>query len=597
MGDADMFCDRFVDIIDNIVASRGYRSLKVLKIYAEIPKDVVSSALHSSPSKIGPCGGGVPPLTNEDITSATRIVAQMGIQPFLTAMHEHPDLDIIIAGRAYDPAPYAAFCVYHDILDLGVAYHMGKIMECGAQCATPKTREALATIRKDSFDVTPLDPNARCTPLSVAAHTLYEKSRPDFHYGPDGMLDLTKTTYTQLPDGRSVRVQGSKFHPSTKDSKWTIKLEGARTNGYHSVFMGGCADPILISQIDDIVPRVKTYTASKCPFEFDLKLTTYGLEGALDIISGRSSSGKDGKATTRPQPATIGILSQARASTQREANMVVAMARIACVHGPYRGQKATSGNFGMPTAPQEIEMGPISEFNIYHLMTVEDPAEYFPIESHISEGSGTSPGVDKNLGAVVQSNAAALIHKANKAAAASSLNPTMPSPIDRQPFAFSPNTLGALASIIRSKNSGPFEITIDAMFDDAATYNHVKSSGVLTRSTVAKLYDIDESKIEVAMWWDPALAFKVTIVRPMVSGSWGEIDMHASCQHVPLMHLEIPISPASKITRQVTGVPSTIQSVVASALRQPIGQALAGLMIVASIGLVRKNQIALAFRR
>jgi hypothetical protein len=72
--------------------------------------------------------------------------------------------------------------------------------------------------------------------------------------------------------------------------------------------------------------------------------------------------------------------------------MVVAMARIACVHGSYQGQKATSGNFGMPTAPQEIEMGQISEFNIYHLMTIDDPTEYFPIELHTAQGSGKSQG-------------------------------------------------------------------------------------------------------------------------------------------------------------------------------------------------------------
>lgn len=223
--------DLLVDQIDTIVAERGYRTLKVLKLYAEIPKATVHEALQAR--KIGPCGGGVPPLTPNDIESATRIVAQMGIQPFLKAMQDHPDFDIIIAGRTYDPAPYAAFCVYHGFDDLGVMYHMGKIMECGAQCAIPKSREALATIRHDSFDIMPMDPGARCSSLSVAAHTLYEKSRPDFHYGPDGMLDLTNASYTELSDGRSVRVRGSVFEASTQESKWTIKLEGARTNGYH----------------------------------------------------------------------------------------------------------------------------------------------------------------------------------------------------------------------------------------------------------------------------------------------------------------------------------------------------------------------------
>jgi hypothetical protein len=266
----------------------------------------------------------------------------MGMQPILEAMYKHPDFDMIIAGRAYDPAPYAALCYYCGFKDLGLAYHMGKIMECGAQCATPKSREAFATIRKDSFSIMPLDPAAICTPLSVAAHTLYEKSRPDLHYGPDGVLDLTHTSYTALSDGRSVRVQGSTFTQSTPDSKWTIKLEGAKVEGYHSMFVGGCADPILISQLDELLVRVRFFVASKCAFEHDLKLTVYGREGALNMLG---TEKKDLSTTgfppvTQQPPATVGILGQARASTQKESNMVVAMARVACVHGPYKGQKS-----------------------------------------------------------------------------------------------------------------------------------------------------------------------------------------------------------------------------------------------------------------
>lgn len=335
---ADAHVDDFVDIIDGIVAARGYRSLNIIKVYAEIPKEDVEEALVSSPARIVPCGGGVPPLTRSEIEASTRIVAQMGMQPFLDAMHKHPDFDMIIAGRAYDPAPYAALCYYHGFEDLGLAYHMGKVMECGAQCATPKSREALATIRKDSFDIMPLDSGATCNPLSVAAHTLYEKSRPDLHYGPDGVLDLTNTSYTALPDGRSVRVQGSTFTRSTPESKWTIKLEGAKVEGYHSIFIGGCADPILISQLDDLLMRVRAYVASKCAFEHGLKLTVYGREDALSMLG----TGRNGPSPTglSPPPTTVGILGQAKASTQKEANMVVAMARVACVHGPYKGQKA-----------------------------------------------------------------------------------------------------------------------------------------------------------------------------------------------------------------------------------------------------------------
>lgn len=56
---------------------------------------------------------------------------------------------------------------------------------------------------------------------------------------------------------------------------------------------------------------------------------------------------------------------------------------------------------------------------------------------------------------------------------------------------------------------------------------------------------IDKADVIVAMWWDAALAFKGTIVCPMVSGGTGEIDMRASTQYVPLMELKISMSPFS----------------------------------------------------
>lgn len=67
---------------------------------------------------------------------------------------------------------------------------MGKIMECGALCALPKGKTIVATMHQDSFDLTPVSPLERCTPTSVAAHTFYEKTRPDQLPGPGGILHL-----------------------------------------------------------------------------------------------------------------------------------------------------------------------------------------------------------------------------------------------------------------------------------------------------------------------------------------------------------------------------------------------------------------------
>jgi hypothetical protein len=44
----------------------------------------------------------------------------MGHEPYLKAMQENPDFDIIIGGRAYDPSPYAAYCLYKGFKNMGM---------------------------------------------------------------------------------------------------------------------------------------------------------------------------------------------------------------------------------------------------------------------------------------------------------------------------------------------------------------------------------------------------------------------------------------------------------------------------------------------
>ena len=110
--------------------------------------------------------------------------------------------------------------------------------------------------------------------------------------------------------------------------------------------------------------------------------------------------------------------------------------------------------------------------------------------------------------------------------------------------------LGDVASIIRSKNAGPYELTFDVMFDDDDTYAKVKGCGILSQATVARLYHIDEEDVIASLFWDPARAFKATIKRSSVSGAFGETDTHGSQQHVPFLYLALPFgrqSPAGEI--------------------------------------------------
>ena len=97
-----------------------------------------------------------------------------------------------------------------------------------------------------------------------------------------------------------------------------------------------------------------------------------------------------------------------------------------------------------------------------------------------------------------------------------------------------------LAQVIRSKNAGPFELTFDIMFEDPAAYERVKNSGAINDALVARLYKISHNQVVVCRPYDPALAFKITIRRPVSSGDLGESDVYGCQQHVPLTMIEVP---------------------------------------------------------
>ncbi|CAO3669362.1 unnamed protein product [Umbelopsis vinacea] len=514
--------DDFVDIINEYSLEKKYK-FKVIKIYSEIDKDIVKNAL--AEGKVSPCGA-VPELNEFEVTKATRIVAQMGMEPLLEAIKEHPDYDIIIAGRAYDPSPYAAYCYSNGFTDMGNIYHMGKIMECGALCSLPKSKEAIATIWKDKFEITPLDPLSRCTKESLAAHTLYEKARPDLLAGPGGVLDVTTSTYTEI-NSVSCTGSGATFLPS---DIYTIKLEGAKTSGYRTIVMGSIRDPILISQIDSFLDLIKQYVLSKEGNEgCSLYFHVYGKDPTNSI-----------PALSKIVEHEIFVLVEAKALTQAQATCIASTARIGLLHGPYPHQKATAGNFAIPLTPLEIPLGPVSEFNVYHLMQVQDPVTYFP-RSYVVVGAEETAERQKDFGYdLVQEDATERDAQKLKAATATALElANSTSSFLEVPAEEGKVYLHTLAKIIRSKNAGPFEITFDVIFNDRDSLERARASSMLVPEVLGPLYKVKPESVLVCMFYEQANAFKMTIPRWAPSGGFGEIDLHASQQHVPLMFVPI----------------------------------------------------------
>lgn len=102
-------------------------------------------------------------------------------------------------------------------------------------------------------------------------------------------------------------------------------------------------------------------------------------------------------------------------------------------------------------------------------------------------------------------------------------------------------TLRDMAVVIRSKNSGPYELTFDIIFKDFETYEKVKAAQAINARVFCDLYKIPESDIVALVYFDPAKAVKVTIVRPLVSGALGETDVYGAQQHAPLLGLTCQI--------------------------------------------------------
>ncbi len=97
-----------------------------------------------------------------------------------------------------------------------------------------------------------------------------------------------------------------------------------------------------------------------------------------------------------------------------------------------------------------------------------------------------------------------------------------------------------IAKVCKSKNAGPFELTIDVVFDDPALYRKVKQTGVLGPSLFAKLYGVSANEVQFTAY-DAGSAFKATLPRAVSAGDIGDTDVYGAQQHAPLLDVDIPV--------------------------------------------------------
>ncbi len=94
-----------------------------------------------------------------------------------------------------------------------------------------------------------------------------------------------------------------------------------------------------------------------------------------------------------------------------------------------------------------------------------------------------------------------------------------------------------IARVIRSKNSGPFELTLDIMFKDKEIYELFKARNLINPELIATLYGVTPEEVLSVVYFEPAQAIKATLKRMLPSGAPGDRDIYGAQQHGPLLDL------------------------------------------------------------
>jgi hypothetical protein len=355
--------DATLAMVRDIARAEGLR-FRMGVLRADIDKTYLKRAVRE-----GRVSGldGMPELSEADIDHTVHVVGQMGTSAFRRALAA--DIDVLIAGRACDTAIFAALPTMLGF-PTGLSVHMAKIIECASLCCVPGGRDAiLATLDNEGFELESMNPARRATPVSVAAHSLYEQGDPYSVHEPDGMLDLSQARYEPL-DERRTRVWGARWQEAREPK---VKLEGATCIGERAILLAGAADPRFIAShreiIDGAARIVRELVCEDQPEDYMLRFRIYGVDGV-----------RMARPASEPLPSEVFVLGEVIAPTRERAAEVMRTTKQYLLHHGYKGRLSTAGNLAFPFTPPEISTGPAYRFSVFHLLQLDDPEALFPLE-------------------------------------------------------------------------------------------------------------------------------------------------------------------------------------------------------------------------
>tara|TARA_R110001606_G_scaffold12165_5_gene52372 strand:+ start:4550 stop:5911 length:1362 start_codon:yes stop_codon:yes gene_type:complete len=360
----DAGVDYVADICNEILSEIG-RTARIAKIYSEIQaSDLIERLARGRVSPLTPSG----PLTAEDIQNCTRIVGLQGPETMQKAIKD--GAQIILCGRATDTAVLSCLPLMQG-LPAGASWHAAKIAECGSVC-TERLRlgGVMIEVHSDGFDVEPLHIDNRCTVASVSAHMLYENSDPFRLIEPGVVLDASEARYEQL-DTRRVRVTGSR----AETMNYTIKLEAARLAGYQTISFVCIREPKVLERFEDWLQSLKEACSSW--IQENLKFSSDDYE--IDFRPyGWNGLGGDWP-PNGGVPFEVGLMVLVTAATSEHSLQIARACNPALLH--WSGDPAAPmPSFAFPFSPAETPRGPVYEFAMNHVVSVDDPLELFRFE-------------------------------------------------------------------------------------------------------------------------------------------------------------------------------------------------------------------------
>lgn len=591
--------DWMIQVAQEVFAEQGVADAKVAVIHSDVDPEVVVQELRAG----GLLATGRGPELSEEALRESTIVGQMGIHPIIRALEQ--GAQYIFAGRACDVALFAADMVRRGLAP-GLAYHVGHVLECGALACDPGSPSdcLVAEVFDDgsALFVAP-NPERRCTPYSIAAHSLYEESHPQLQFYPEGVLAMEHTEFFAR-DARTAGIRGSAFVHAGKPWPLSIKLEGARRLGARKVSLL-YVDPAAVAALP---PEVLVYGRN-------------GVQAA-PVQAGERE---------------LGIIIETTAATREAAVTLASLLTHYLIHYGYPGRKATAGNIAYPLSPNLVSFqradgryGAIVPSGtrdpvffahyervkaaVIAMVEAQFPQALADASYRIIDADASHPAVlvrtigcdAAELAARHAAQVEAVTHVAtplpgslvgldaadayewslyhlllNESVIRDTLFPItylradgaswVEQGVDRARYfdvgvpdyagSVDDRTLSLIADappegepygeqrlldmavVIRSKDAGINRLSFDIVFNSAADYELALRSNAFHRERIAQILQIEPARVVGSFFVDTCNAIKISIDRPNISASPEERDVFGAQQQSRIERMSVPMYP------------------------------------------------------